>query len=115
MHSSSDKEHKIHISKQTLKVTKLNIPNLYFFTENNETCVTPDEHQGNCVLMDDCASLSALRKKRPISLINTNFLILSICGSQGKIPKVCCRTEIAKTGKQYLHAKYYFGIIATQY
>ncbi|XP_045461316.1 CLIP domain-containing serine protease 2-like isoform X3 [Harmonia axyridis] len=65
--------------------------------ENNETCVTPDEHKGKCVLMDDCASLSALRKKRPISLINTNFLILSICGSQGKIPKVCCRTEIAKT------------------
>ncbi|XP_045461314.1 CLIP domain-containing serine protease 2-like isoform X1 [Harmonia axyridis] len=65
--------------------------------DNDETCVTPDQHKGKCVLMDDCASLSALRKERPISIINTNFLILSICGSQGKIPKVCCRTEIAKT------------------
>ncbi|KAG5894889.1 hypothetical protein JTB14_030594 [Gonioctena quinquepunctata] len=55
-----------------------------------EACITPRKQNGECVVINTCASLFALLQHRPIKSQDADYLRRSQCGFEGTLPKVCC-------------------------
>lgn len=66
-------------------------------SENYDSCKTPNEESGECILINNCPSLFELLQKRPLTSENVKYLKRSHCGFVGKIPKVCCKTPGQET------------------
>ncbi|KAF2896027.1 hypothetical protein ILUMI_10148 [Ignelater luminosus] len=55
------------------------------------TCVTQESQVGECILLEKCAPLLELKRKRPYTLKEENYLKAALCGFENEIyAKVCC-------------------------
>lgn len=76
---------------------------IYFVAESQEPCQTPENTNGQCLVLQECSSLNDLVKKRPLPQETIDYLRKAHCGFSGKQPKVCCATTTTRSpGKNAL-------------
>lgn len=63
---------------------------LYFLETDYEFCSDPDNYDGFCVPLQECADVVAMAKVKPMSQQTKLFLKKSICKMVDKKPWVCC-------------------------
>ncbi|XP_076682500.1 CLIP domain-containing serine protease HP8-like, partial [Andrena cerasifolii] len=62
----------------------------FFFTEYVSNCVTPTSAPGICIGIRVCPPLLNLIQAQPFDPAAADFLRKSVCGFEGRDPRVCC-------------------------
>lgn len=55
-----------------------------------DRCITPNNEQGQCILLQQCPAINDILKKKPLSREDAEYLRKSGCGFEKTEPKVCC-------------------------
>ncbi|CAG9821117.1 unnamed protein product [Phaedon cochleariae] len=69
-----------------------------------ELCLTPVNSRGDCKSIEACPRLYKMLTHRPITRQDANYLRDSMCGFEGRLPKVCCpfdEPEVTTTRRPY--------------
>lgn len=64
---------------------------LFFLIRTESACKTPDNYDGNCIVLQQCNSLYKMLRTE-LTTQQRNFLRSSQCGRQGNTVLVCCPT-----------------------
>lgn len=69
---------------------------------SGESCQTPSQQPGQCILVRSCTPFFDIVKKPPVSAENAQLFQKSQCGFDGRHPKVCCPldTKPAETDEE---------------
>lgn len=58
--------------------------------EENESCQTPNEENGKCIVFKTCGPLFSITQNKPVSEENRKLIADSQCGRLNGKPLVCC-------------------------
>ncbi|KAF2896725.1 hypothetical protein ILUMI_09448, partial [Ignelater luminosus] len=61
-----------------------------FIVQSQESCTTPENTIGQCIVLQECSSIYDLLKQKPLPPGTVEYLRKVQCGFVGKTPKVCC-------------------------
>ena len=68
--------------------------------EENDSCQTPDQKHGKCIIFKTCAPVFSIIEQQPISKDDRKFVMDSQCGKSNGKTLVCCpEPEIGVIGK----------------
>lgn len=71
-----------------MNVNEISSPFWIGFMTENQSCQTPDQKAGSCILLRQCPQLNSILSKRPISNDDRSFLLQSQCGRRDRSPLV---------------------------